>query len=115
MYFLPEGNATRYCIKGHIYPDFITDPLTCKRAELSWYKVKEHCQLFGKVLFEGPPGYETVEKRTKFCKELGLDGLVWEKKTDDYDFYSFICKGGECVRSGYPREAFYEDYFFCRD
>ena len=30
MYYLPDGNTTRYCIKGRIYPDFITNPLTCK-------------------------------------------------------------------------------------
>ena len=32
-------------------------------AGLSWRKAKEHCQHFNKVLMEGPPGYETEEKR----------------------------------------------------
>ena len=28
--FVPVGDAIRYCVKGHIYPDFITHPLSCK-------------------------------------------------------------------------------------
>merc|ERR1719427_1575248 len=97
MYYVPNRNATRYCIKGQIYPDFITNPLTCKRAELSWRKAKEHCERFGKVLMEGPPGYETVEKRTKFCKQLGIDGYVWERNDteDSTKKIIFYCKDGE--------------------
>jgi len=114
IYYLPSGNATRHCIKGHIYPDFITHPLTCERAQLTWNDSKAHCESFGKVLMEG---YETIEERGKFCKKLGIDGSIWEKdvKGKFYDKTSFNCKNGESERNNFPRYGYQKDYFFCRN
>ena len=44
MHFLPDNDTTRYCVKGQIYPDFITHPFTCKSESIlqtyKWVKGK---------------------------------------------------------------------------
>jgi len=75
LYYEAEGDTVRKCVKGIIFPNFLTNPLKCAKKQLSFKDALHHCREHNMTLAQ--KGIDTTAQRQELCRRSGVDGWAW--------------------------------------